>query len=183
MQDLTFIRQTMARSSAFTAVSGMGGILMGATALVAAVISFFNPSPSSFLVIWLTEAVLAFFIGSWTLVRKARAARIQLVAEGGRRFILSLAPPMLAGVVLSFVVIREGWISVLPGLWLLLYGAGVVTGGAFSVRPVPVMGIGFMGLGALALFFPLSWGCIFLGLGFGGLHIVFGTLIARRYGG
>ena len=81
------------------------------------------------------------------------------------------------------VLYRANMAGAIPGMWLLLYGTGVVTGGAFSVRIVPVMGLCFMALGAVALFCPPAWGSAFLGAGFGGLHILFGIVIARKFGG
>ena len=73
--------------------------------------------------------------------------------------------------------------AVLPGTWLLLYGAAVVSGGGASVRVVPVMGACFMTLGALVLLFPQVSADAALAAGFGGIHIVFGTIIAVKYGG
>jgi hypothetical protein len=78
---------------------------------------------------------------------------------------------------------ERGMFALLPGLWMLLYGTGVVAAGAFSVRIVPVMGAAFIVVGAATLFAPPSWNTALLILSFGVLHIVFGILIARRHGG
>jgi hypothetical protein len=183
IDNIHFIRETMERASSFTAVPGWGGVAMGVSALAAAAISRLAGSPEEWLGIWLAEAFLAAAIGAWAMASKARRLAIPLFAGPARRFLLTLSPPLAAGGLVTLALSRAGASSILPGIWLLLYGTAIVTGGAFAVRIVPLMGVGFMLLGAVALFCPPSWGTAFLGAGFGGLHIVFGLLIARRHGG
>ncbi len=183
MDNLRFIRETMERASSFTAVPGWGGALMGATAMAAAAVAAVQPTWSRWLATWVGEALLALVIGGFALVRKARRAGTPVLSGPGRKFALAYAPPILAGVLLTVVLLRSGMVSALPGAWLLLYGTAVVAGGAFSVKIVPVMGMCFMLLGALALFAPAAWGDYLMAAGFGGLHVIFGVIIARRHGG
>jgi len=183
IDNLRFIRETMERASSFTAVPGRGGVAMGASALLAAVVSTRARTPEEWLGIWLAEAFVALAIGVWAITVKARRVNIPLFAGPARRFLLTLFPPLAAGALLTLALQRAGMTAVLPGIWLLLYGTAVATGGAFSVRIVPVMGAGFMLLGTIALFCPPAWGTAFLAAGFGGLQIFFGILIAKRYGG
>lgn len=183
IENLHFIRETMERASSFTAVPGWGGVAMGASALAAAGVSLLARNLDEWLGIWLAEAFVAAAIGVWAMTAKARRTGIPLFAGPARRFLLTLSPPLAAGALATVALSRSGSSAVLPGIWLLFYGTAIVTGGAFAVRIVPVMGVAFMLLGAIALFCPPSWGTAFLAAGFGGLHIVFGILIARRYGG
>jgi hypothetical protein len=183
MDNLRFIRETMESATSFTAVPGWGGVLMGITALLATVVASRRPGLEWWLVTWVAEALGAFAVGAVAILRKARRAQTPVLSRPGRKFVLSLSPPIFAGAVLTVVVYRAGLAGLLPGIWLLLYGAGVVTGGAFSVRVVPMMGLCFMLTGAIALFCPAAWGNWFMAAGFGGLHLIFGIIIARRYGG
>ena len=183
LAQLRYIRQTMERSGEFTAVPGWGGFWMGVTALGASWLAARQASPAGWLTVWLAEMGLAVAIGGLAIWRKTHHGDRSLFTAPGRRFFLSFAPPVAAGAVLSAALIRLQLAGVLPGLWLLLYGAGVTTAGAFSVRVVPLMGLCFMGLGAGALAAPAEFGNLFLAAGFGGLQIGFGVWIARRYGG
>jgi len=183
MDNLRFIRETMERASSFTAVPGWGGALMGATALGAAVAAGWQPTRARWLAVWVLEALLALVIGSYALARKAQRAGTPVLSGPGRKFALAYAPPILAGMLLTVVLLRGGMVSALPGTWLLLYGTAVVAGGAFSVKIVPVMGMCFMLLGAVALYAPAAWGDYLMAAGFGGLHVIFGVIIARRHGG
>ena len=183
MDNLSFIRQTMERATAFTAVPGWGGVAIGVLALAAALVADTRPSAAEWAATWLVTSALALTLGGWTMAAKARRAGTTVFSYSGRRFVLSYLPPLAVGALLSGVLVRAGLYEALPGTWLLLYGTGVVTGGAFSVRVVPLMGLCFMGLGVVALFGPAGWGNVLMAAGFGVLHIVFGLIIARRYGG
>src|SRR6185295_10431815 len=182
-ENLKFIRDTMERAGSFTAVPGWGGILMGVSALLTALISSRLPSRELWFASWIGEAILALAIGSWAMGQKAKAAQSTLLYGPGRKFALSLCPAMIAGAVLTVVLYRQGLFGVMPGVWLLLYGVAVVTGGAFSVNVVPIMGVSFMALGSIALFSPFEWANWFMAAGFRALQIAFGIVIARRYGG
>jgi hypothetical protein len=181
--NLRFIRETMERASSFTAVPGWGGVAIGITAAGAAVVASRQQAAYAWLITWLAEASVAFAIAAWSMASKARQANVPLLAGPGRKFALSFAPPMFAGALLTVVLFHAGQIGVIPGVWLLLYGTAVVVGGAFSIRIVPLLGLCFMVLGTVALFSPAAWGNALLAAGFGGLHIIFGAIIARNYGG
>ncbi|HEX6904190.1 MAG TPA: hypothetical protein VF789_31060 [Thermoanaerobaculia bacterium] len=183
MDNLRFIRETMEGATRFTDVSGIGEVAVGVTALAAAWLASRQSTPLGWLLVWLGEALLAFLITTGAIVWKARRSQESLFSQPGRRFVLGLFPPFVAAALLTPVLFMAGVVWVLPGLWLLLYGAGVVTGGAFSVRTVPVMGLGFMAFGAVAIVAPPAWGDALMAAGFGGLHIFFGILIAWRHGG
>jgi hypothetical protein len=182
-EDLRFIRDTMERSAAFTAVSGWGYLIIGLTALATAWLAARQLSYFAWLEIWLAEGLLAGAIGLLSCTWKANRRGLPLFSGPARKVALGLAPPIVAGAFLTFLLYRAGFTSALPATWLLLYGAGIMTGGAFSVAILPVMGLCFMLLGGFAVLAPVTWGNLFLATGFGGLHMIFGWLIARRHGG
>jgi hypothetical protein len=172
----------MESAGAFTAVPGLGTMIVGATALVAAVVASYQTHPMAWVKVWLVAAAVAMPIGFVMLQRKARAAGTPLFSGPGRRFALSLLPPLIAAAIVSGALVQAGVFRPVPGVWLLLYGTAVVTGGAFSVRVVTLMGLSFMVLGGVALFFADAKDLL-MGAGFGGLHLIFGWVIRERHGG
>jgi hypothetical protein len=183
MDNLRYIRETMERATPFTGISGRGEMAIGVTALAASLIAAQQTTFNSWVAIWLAEALISLLIAGWSMDRKARAAQVPLFSGSGRKAVFSLAPPVIAGGLLTIVLVRAGLPTAIPGVWLLLYGTGVITGGMFSVRAVPAMGLCFMILGAVALFCPPAFANWFMAAGFGGLHLLFGAIIVRKYGG
>jgi hypothetical protein len=180
---LRYIRETMERAGEFTAVPGWGGVAMGCTAIAAAFVAAHQSSRGAWLTVWLLEAFVAVAIAAATAATKAHRANAALFSGPGRKFLLSFAPPIIVGGLLTIALFRAGALAALPGVWLLLYGTAIVTGGAFSVRVVPVMGLCLMGVGTIALFAPAASGNAFMAAGFGVLQIAFGIWIARNHGG
>jgi hypothetical protein len=183
LDNLQFIRDTMERAGSFTAVPGLGMMAVGVVGLIAAYGSLHQTSALRWLGYWIAAAFVSVALSAIAIVRKARGAGSPVFSGPGRKIALSFTPLMFVGALLTIVLFRAGLLSVLPGLWLLIYGTAVVAAGTFSVRIVPVMGLCFIAVGVVALFAPMSWGTALLAIGFGGLHLTFGSAIAWRYGG
>lgn len=181
--DLRFIRETMEHAGSFTAVPGKGGLVMGAVGCATAAVASMQANSSAWLATWLAGAAVALTVGLVALVLKARAAGTSMLRGVGAKFASSLCPPLAAGALLTFVLVRSNDFELLPGAWLLLYGTGLMTAGAFSARIVPLMGACFIALGAAAFLSPPNWGDAWMALGFGGLQVVFGAIIWSRHGG
>jgi len=181
--DLRYIREAIERAAEFTSISGWGLVAVGLTALVAAAIAPRDLASDRWVIVWLGEALLAIAISVGTSVLKAQRLEVPLFGAIGRRFMLAFATPAAAGAIVSAALILAKANALLPGTWLLLYGAAVAGGGSFSVGSVPAMGAAFMALGTVAMFAPPAWANALLGSGFGLLHVAFGTWIARRHGG
>jgi hypothetical protein len=183
MDNLRYIRETMERATAFTGISGWGEIAIGVTALLASAIAGLQATFNAWLAVWIAEGLISLLIAGWSMDRKARAIEMPLGSGPGRKAVFSLTPPLIAGGLLTIVLVQAGLTNAIPGVWLLLYGTGVITGGMYSVKVVPIMGLCLMALGAFALFSPPAFANWFMAAGFGGLHLVFGAIIVRKYGG
>jgi hypothetical protein len=181
--NLRFIRQTMERSATFTAIPGAGGVAMGVVGIAGALLASRQPSGDRWLVTWLGAAAVAAILGLIAMARKARQAGSRLTGANGRRFALGMAAPFVAGAAITYTLWGTRTFSAMPPVWLLLYGAGVLTGGAYSINVVRVIGLFFMSLGVISVVTPPEWGNVWLGIGFGAVHLGFGLYIARYHGG
>ncbi len=182
IDDLRYIRETMVRSAAFTAISGVGVAAMGVVAVVAFLVAR-GTTPTGWVGTWMVAAVVGFLVSLGATVHKAQRIGETLTTGPGRRFVLGSAPALVVGGLLTWPILGTGRIELLPPVWILLYGTAVTAGGAFSVRPVPLMGLAFLGAGVIALLLPSGYENATMLAAFGGLHIIFGTWISWRHGG
>lgn len=183
IDDLRFIRETMENAASFTAVSGWGMVGVGATAFAAAAVAVAQPTLRGQLIAWFAAAAISIAISAYAITRKARRANAPLFHGAARKFLLSFVPPMTVGAILTYVLLKSNNSALVPPVWLMLYGTAVITGGAFSVRVVPLMGLLFIAVGVVSLLLPAWTTHWVLGAAFGALHVIFGLIIARRHGG
>lgn len=180
---LRYIRRTMEQAGSFTAVSGWGQVAVGVIGMTGAAVAVRTSTPVEAVAVWIVAASLAVPVAMVAIVRKCRRLGMPVLSGPARRFVLCLTPSFIAAAFLTVVLIQRAMLEMLPGLWLLLYGTGVVAGGVLSIRLVPIMGGCFMVLGAAAFIAPPGWHIAFMAAGFGVLHVAFGLVIAVRHGG
>ena len=183
MRNLSFIRDTMERSASFTAVSGWGGVVVGILAFAAAAVAATRSTETAWLLTWVATSLIGLALTVWATSRKAMRLGIPMLSGAGRKFTIGMAPSLVAGTILTFVLYQNGLTEILPGVWLLLYGAGVVTAGITSITAIRLLGVCFMLVGSVALLLPPELGDVMMAVGFGGLNLFFGILIVRKYGG
>ena len=182
-EDLRFIRDTMARTATFTAVPGAGGVVMGIIGVGGAIVASQQPTADRWLGAWLFSAAVAFAAGVVAIVIKGQRHGMSLDGQTSRNFAIGLAAPLAAGSAITYALWTVRGYAVMPAVWLLLYGTGVLVGGMFSVPVVRITGALFMVLGVVAVFTPPEFGNLWLGIGFGALQIGGGIFILRRHGG
>jgi hypothetical protein len=183
VENLRYIRDTIAAAGTFTTVPGKGCIGMGITALVASGLESIPELAPSWLAIWVGAAIMACAVALYFMEEKAKAQGLSLRRAVARRFFMTLVPAFVAGGVLTVALADEVGRNSITGIWLLLYGAGLAACGVFAIPAVLVAGLAFMAFGTVALGLPATWAPAILALGFGGVHIVLGVIVLRDHGG
>lgn len=180
--NLQFIRDTMEGAVSFTGISGKANVFAGVSAMVAAGLAARQTDTAAWLIVWMAELGLASAVGFVMTAAKARSQGSSLWSANGIKVLLAFIPAMVVGGILTLALYLQNDVTLLPGVWLCLYGASVMTGGAYSVPLIPVMGATFIVAGTLALFAPFSANTV-LGVSLGLIHILLGSLIWKNYGG
>lgn len=183
-ENLRFIRGAMERAEGVSSVSGIGGMLMGVSALCAMAMAARLPSLSGQLILWVYTAFLAVLLVSVASYLKARRIGSPfLQGDSSRRFLLCLLPVLLVGAILSWSLWSTPQLALLPGLWMMLYGCGLLSAGTYTVQPIMLTGAGFIIAGLFSYALPVAHSNIILGACFGGLHIISGYWIYKHHGG
>jgi hypothetical protein len=175
---LRYIRDCM-EGAASLVVPGSAGIALGAIGLLSAVLSSTPSLHDYWLQIWLLAALAAAGVGSVLLARDSSLRGLRLIGQPMRKLALCLIPSFAAGLIMTAVHWTYGNLHAIPGTWLLLYGCALISASTVTTRTIGVLGASFALLGAIALLLPAGAQILMLGIGFGGLHIVFGILIGR----
>lgn len=181
--NLRYIRDTIDATRTFTTVPGKGCMVMGVAGLAAAGLESVSALSSLWLPIWLAAAVVSFTAALFFMERKARAQGLSLRRSVAWRFFLTLTPAFVVGAILTVALLETVSRDVIAAIWLLMYGVGLAACGTFSIPIVLIAGLGFIGLGTVTLAAPPTWTTAMLALGFGGIHLILGTIIARNHGG
>ena len=179
---LAYIRTSIDASGSM-AVPGMAGVTMGIIGILAALATAIPSLAARWLAIWLIAAPVALAVGAALMAREAAQSGHARYLGPVRKFLLCLCPALFAGAALTGVLWRAGFVQLLPGVWLLLYGCAVLSASTVTVartmRLIGSMGALFMLLGVLALLAPAALHNVMLGMGFGALHTLFGIVIGR----
>jgi hypothetical protein len=175
---LSYIRASM-DAAGRVAVPGSAGVVMGVIGVSAAALSLTVQLQAYWLSIWLAAAPLAAIAGGALLARSASLASFVASGTPGRKLALGMLPSLFAGAVLTAVLWSADLAGAIPGTWLLMYGCALISASVSTTAIVAWMGMCFAALGLTALAAPAALHIPLLGLGFGGVHIVFGILIAR----
>jgi len=175
---LRHIRSSM-DAATLVVTPGSAGIAIGLVGVVTALLAA-GPWRAHWLLIWIAAAPLAGSIGGTIMARQQRIQGRTLFGPSGRRFVLCLAPALLAGAVLTAVSVQDSNLRVVPGTWLLLYGSAVMAASATTIPLVSWLGGLFLLFGIAALLSPASAHNLILGASFGGLHLLFGAYLVGR---
>ena len=195
-EEISEIRSLMERSSKFTSVSGLSGILAGIYALVGAfllhtIVGFrpygimqseveFSGNEWGFFFIGAVVLLLAVGTAVYLSYRKAKILREPMWTATTRNMLFNMALPLLAGGVIVIVFFSYGLVGLLLPVTLIFYGLALYSAGNFTYPEIRILGIIVTVIGLLASFL-IEYSVLLWATGFGLMHIVYGTLIFLRH--
>ena len=194
--DLASIRSLMERSSKFISLSGLSGILAGVYALIGAAAAFclmhepLNYNRVTFLhllsvlpyliIIAVTVLIASLATGIFLTYKKAKKKGQPIWGKTSRALLFSMAVPLVTGGLLILILLYRGYFGIVAPASLIFYGLALLSAGNFTFSDVKFLGICEIILGLIAACFP-GYGLVFWAIGFGVLHIVYGSVMYLKY--
>ena len=197
-RELSEIKAMMERSTRFLSLSGLSGVLAGIYALIGAgMVAYwlYGAETSLFegLEILSTREILNRTLVTATIVlalalisayilsqKKSQKSSSKFWTASSRRFLSTLFIPVISGGLFSFALLHEGFFHLIPAATLVFYGLGLINASQFTLNEIKNLGYGQLILGLIAAFHP-SWGLICWTLGFGVLHVIYGSMMYYKY--
>lgn len=197
-KDISDIREMMQRSSRFISLSGLSGIMAGIYALIAAFIAFKiaytfetieytevlvrNVTGKRFelILIAITTLTLTVITGIVLTKNKANKQNLPSWDQNAKKVIINLLIPLVTGGVLILLFYQYGLIRLIAPITLIFYGLGLVNASHYTFRDIRVLGIIEIALGLIACLYT-GYGLLFWSIGFGVLHIIYGTTMYLKY--
>lgn len=196
--DLASIRNIMERSTRFISLSGLSGVLAGVYALAGSVVAYYllyyPNSPFGFRFYYVNEEDILlklFFTAASVLlislataiyltIRKSNKAGVSYWDHNVKRMLVNGLIPLAAGGIFMLVLLYRGYFGIVAPASLIFYGLALISASNHTLGDIRYLGICEVLIGLLCAIFP-GYGLIFWALGFGILHIVYGTVMYNKY--
>lgn len=187
----------MERSSKFISLSGLSGILAGVYALIGAIAAYFiighpgiNYTDLTFLqllnalpwLIWIAIAVLVASVLTSVILsyKKAKRNGQPIWGNTSKALLFHMSVPLLTGGLLMIIFLRQGYFGTAAPAMLVFYGLALIGASNFTFTDIKYLGLCEIALGLIAAFIP-GYGLAFWAIGFGILHIVYGSVMYLKY--
>jgi len=197
-EDLLHIRSMMERSSRFISLSGLSGVFAGLAAIIGAVYvyfvfkregidyfagerNFFAPAVVGELVVTGTVILLTAVLSGYIFTaNKSKKKGLKIWDATTKRLLVNFSIPLVTGGIFCLALLFHHLFVWIAPATLIFYGLALVSSERYTLPDIKYLGYCQIILGLLSLFF-LGWGLIFWTVGFGVLHIVYGSIMHKKY--
>ena len=193
LKDITEIKDMMKKSSRFISLSGLSGILAGIYALIGAAYAYWLVKNSQrgylildgeiFRLVLIDLFLIAFFgivTGIVLTTRKAKKERRPIWDATSKRLVINFLIPVVAGGLYTLIILGQHKYGQTAALMLLFYGLGLVNASKYTLGDIKYLGYVEIILGLICAYFP-EYGFWLWVVGFGFMHIIYGTLMYYKY--
>ena len=202
LEDLSKIRSIMERSSSFLSLSGLSGVFAGIFALLGAgfaywyihfkyaeeitkkIFPIYSINQEMLYVLLIDAGLVLFFaliFGLYFTYRNSkRKKNVNFWDNTAKRMLINLLIPLATGGIFSVIMLYHGAYFLVGSSTLIFYGLALVNASKYTVTDIRYLGLSEVFLGLLAAV-NLGYALYFWAIGFGVLHIIYGTLMYLKY--